>query len=258
MLAMLVLVNTIVLIFMTILMLHTVWGIGSNTTTIESWEKERHSTLVRRARVNGGYLKAPDGTRVKIRRQEYPWDVGIYANIAQAMGSHNPLIWIWPFAPSLPLDRGLHFPDNGFEEAGTSWPPPDPDRMAVHRLPREDGDAFMHSLDPDSFRQRQIADLARRQSMQGLQRRTPFYKRVQPCDGAMPDQDSGDELSYTKIHNTAAEYEGEEAWRNAEGERLGDYGVDEDAEFYDEDNVPLATLIRQRKSVTTTRNDALR
>lgn len=41
--------------------------------------------------------------------------------------------------------------------------------------------------------------------------------------------------------------EGEEAWRNKEGERLADFGVDEVADFYDEDDVPLAELIRRRK-----------
>jgi len=40
---------------------------------------------------------------------------------------------------------------------------------------------------------------------------------------------------------------GEEGWRNGEGDRLRDFGVDEEIEFYDEDDIPLATLIQQRK-----------
>ena len=40
--------------------------------------------------------------------------------------------------------------------------------------------------------------------------------------------------------------EGEEAWRNSEGDRLNDFGVDEDVEFYDEDDVPLAKLLSRR------------
>jgi len=36
-------------------------------------------------------------------------------------------------------------------------------------------------------------------------------------------------------------------WRNKEGERLADFGLDEDAEFYDEDNLPLAEIMRRRK-----------
>ena len=42
--------------------------------------------------------------------------------------------------------------------------------------------------------------------------------------------------------------EGEEAWRNKEGERLADFGVDEVADFYDEDDIPLAELMRRRKA----------
>ena len=56
---------------------------------------------------------------------------------------------------------------------------------------------------------------------------------------------------------------GEESWRNREGERLADFGVDEMADFYDEEgkgdmdmtqrdddddeNVPLAELLRSRR-----------
>lgn len=44
---------------------------------------------------------------------------------------------------------------------------------------------------------------------------------------------------------------GGESWQNSEGDRLGDFGVDEDVEFYDEDEVPLAELLRRRKANTT-------
>ena len=37
-----------------------------------------------------------------------------------------------------------------------------------------------------------------------------------------------------------------EGWRDSEGDRLGDFGVDEDAEFHDEDDMPLAALLRKR------------
>lgn len=37
-------------------------------------------------------------------------------------------------------------------------------------------------------------------------------------------------------------------WRNKEGSRLADFGLDEDAEFYDEENdLPLAEIMRRRK-----------
>jgi len=45
------------------------------------------------------------------------------------------------------------------------------------------------------------------------------------------------------------EDKGEESWRNREGESLADFGVDEVAEFYDEedDDVPIAELIGRRR-----------
>ena len=42
-------------------------------------------------------------------------------------------------------------------------------------------------------------------------------------------------------------FTGEEAWRNSEGERLADFGVDEEVEFYDEEDLPLAHLIQRRR-----------
>jgi len=58
-------------------------------TTIEGWEIERHETLLRRAKVLGGYLNGPDGQRVRIVRQEFPYDIGIWANFKQGMGTSN-------------------------------------------------------------------------------------------------------------------------------------------------------------------------
>jgi len=87
---------------------------GANTTTIEGWEIERHETLVRRARVLGGYLNGPDATRIRIVKQEFPYDIGIHANLVQGMGGHLHT-WLWPFAPSPSVESGLSFPENGFE-----------------------------------------------------------------------------------------------------------------------------------------------
>ncbi len=49
------------------------------------------------------------------------------------------------------------------------------------------------------------------------------------------------------IPGAEADDAGEEGWRNKEGERLGDFGVDEVADFYDEDDLPLAEIIRKQK-----------
>lgn len=39
---------------------------------------------------------------------------------------------------------------------------------------------------------------------------------------------------------------GGEDWRDSEGDRLDDFGVDEDAEVHNEDDIPLIELVRRR------------
>ena len=83
-------------------------------TAIEGWEIERHKSMVHRARSSGGYLDGPDGVRVRIRKQEFPYDIGIWRNITQGMGG-NPLSWLWPLAGTPNATNGLQFETNGFE-----------------------------------------------------------------------------------------------------------------------------------------------
>ena len=97
-----------------ILLARNIWCLGANVTTIESWEIERHESLVRRARTRGGYLDGPDGIRVKITKNEFPYDIGILKNIRQGMGS-SLLLWLVPFAPTPSNESGLSFETNGFE-----------------------------------------------------------------------------------------------------------------------------------------------
>lgn len=96
------------------MLVRNIWCLGANITTIEGWEIERHETLLRRARVSGGFLDGPDGIKVKIVRQEFPYDIGIFQNMSQAMGG-NPLLWLWPFARSLFIGDGIQFAINEFE-----------------------------------------------------------------------------------------------------------------------------------------------
>lgn len=107
-------VNSTTLFALAILLVRNIWCLGTNVTTIEGWEIERHETLLRRARVLGGYLDGPNGINVKIDRQEFPYDIGILKNVSQAMGG-NVLFWLWPFAGSLLNGAGLQFEINGFE-----------------------------------------------------------------------------------------------------------------------------------------------
>ncbi|OJD29839.1 dhhc zinc finger membrane protein [Diplodia corticola] len=229
---------------------------GQNVTTIESWEIERHDTLVNRARYLGGQLDRPDGTRVRIKKQEFPYDIGIFANMAQAMGTKNILAWFWPFAATPPNDTGLNFEVNGFEDLSVTWPPPDPDRVPLPKRQFKPEDAFTHTV-PDfddqqamaDFKKRQAEDLKRWQST-GLQRRRPFHERVGKNvvverEGSF---DSDEESLSEGGGGGSGDESGEEAWKNSEGERLRDFGVDEEAEFYDEDEVPLSELMRRKKA----------
>ena len=97
-----------------LLLIRNMWCLGANVTTIEGWEIERHELLVRRARKHGGYLDGPDGIRVKIEKQEFPYDIGIFQNIRQGMGT-SFLFWLWPFAATPSNETGLSFRINGFE-----------------------------------------------------------------------------------------------------------------------------------------------
>ncbi|RVX69212.1 hypothetical protein B0A52_07188 [Exophiala mesophila] len=242
----LLLVNSITLFLVGITFARTVWGLGGNVTTIESWEIERHEQLLRRARVLGGYLDGPDGVRVAIVRQEFPYDIGIWSNIVQGMGSPNVIAWFWPLSAT-PRTNGLEFEENGFEDAGITWPPPDPDRMP--RMERDYGrdDAFVYSgsnltseQEIQAFKRRQQNDYEQRADYYGIQRRRPFHERYDP--------DLKDPVDEEEDADTASQSgSGEEGWQDTGGNRLKDFGVDEDIEFYDEDDIPISELLRRRK-----------
>ena len=93
----------------------------------------------------------------------------------------------------------------------------------------------------DAFNRRKQEDMKRLQQSAGLQRRKPFHDRYKNGDYAQRDTDE------SETDSEGYSDEGEESWRNAEGERLRDFGVDEEAEFYDEEDIPLGVLIERRK-----------
>ncbi|QDS67995.1 hypothetical protein FKW77_009306 [Venturia effusa] len=235
--------NSFTLFMLSILWIRSVWSLVANTFTIEGWEQERHSTLLRRARVFGGWLDGPDGSRIRIQHQEYPYDIGLWSNIVQGMGTRNVLAWFWPFAATPSIQSAVQYETNGFEDPVIGWPPPDPDRMprsgrkynntksTNHRSNYDDGDIV-------AFRLRQQEDLKRfNQHDSEMRKRQQFHRRY-------IDDPNGQAVE----KELAPGEEGEESWRNAEGERLADWGVDEDVEFYDEENIPLAELIQRRKA----------
>ena len=88
-LVILCLVNFMTLFVLSILLGTSILALGSNVYNIEGMEVERHETLLRRARRNGGYLHGPEGSQITLVRHEFPYDIGIFNNIAQGMGSSN-------------------------------------------------------------------------------------------------------------------------------------------------------------------------
>ncbi|TKA40158.1 hypothetical protein B0A54_08946 [Friedmanniomyces endolithicus] len=127
------------------------------------------------------------------------------------------------------------------------------------------GDNATLAMDMESFRARQTADLARYEDADGeyVVRRRPFHERAQATldkEGGVYETDEEEALliddddevepagAVPLAGGQNADDVGEEGWRNKEGERLADFGVDEVVDFYDEDDVPLAELVKRRKA----------
>lgn len=133
------------------------------------------------------------------------------------------------------------------QDANVSWPPPDPDRMPRKVDSLQTTSPFTHEIPAGSneeqmaaFRKRQEEDLKRYDTgARQISRRQPFYLRYGNL--ASNEQTGSNQVALSETTS------GEEAWRNSEGERLEDFGVDELAEFYDEDDLPLAQLLARRQ-----------
>ncbi|KAI0391468.1 zf-DHHC-domain-containing protein [Xylariaceae sp. FL0594] len=329
---------------MAIILLTTVRGWALNMTTIEGWEVERHEAVLQR---RGGYAEedwwrshCPEDHEAEgvtqqtnsmslvIDPVEFPYDVGIFANMAQAMGTSNPLLWILPFAGNpriAPLQKtttttvedlvaklsgarkgaaalgtGWYYPENELNDREGMWPPVDPDKVRDAQLARRrrqqqrqrlreaqerssyhnhthssgaDGayefDAFPDKdLSPEqvkeAFRHRQERDLELRRRSQGQTTQNIFNELEEGVSSTLKQQ---------KQQQRQRNY----YWVNSDGEHLGDYGVDEEAEaddYYvninissdrneaehirvgnvnaaednDDDDIPLGELLRRRRT----------
>lgn len=182
------------------------------------------------------------------------------------MGSSNPLAWILPFSAGGgggPDNRDCwSFETNGFENPGEVWPPIDPDRMNRSFVRNvEPGDNFVG--DVAAFRRRQEADMKRWEERPvGEALREQERNRATVVDVYGRDVVEDDDVSEEYESEYEEGMDGEEGWTSRDGSRLKDFGVDEDAEGYanhpedeqvdageedEEDNIPLAELIRRRK-----------
>jgi palmitoyltransferase len=167
------------------------------------------------------------------------------------MGTGNVLAWFWPFAATPPISTGLKFETNGFDDL--TWPPPDPDRWQ-RKVPKgveRVEDAFTYR-DVGLNSEDTIAAFKKRQEEDIVRRRKPFVQRV---EARVVQQDRGGEEqddwegSDAPENTPGGSQSGEEGWRNSEGERLKDFGLDEEAEFYDEeDDLPLSEIIARKRA----------
>lgn len=250
--------NCLALFALTVLFVSATHSLVINTTMIESWEIERHEALVERSRKLGGFVNGPEGRRVRIMKQEYPYDIGFWRNVVQGMGSSNPIAWFLPFGGNPGMDTATKFETNGFEHDDKIWPPVDPDRMPrTFRLP-EASSAFIHNdYSPsqqeaiDAFRRRQEVDIKRYENMPSrpldsikatVVRKTPDGEYVDVYD---TEDDDEDEANYESEEEEGID--GEKGWTSKSGDRLRDFGVDE-SESEDEDNIPLGELLRRRRA----------
>jgi palmitoyltransferase len=249
-------VNSLTLFALFVLLVSHCHSLLINQTMIEDWEIERHETLVWRAKKNGGYVYGPGGRKVWVRKQEFPFDIGFWNNAVQGMGTANLLAWFIPFAPSPSRESGWEYETNGFEIPGTSWPPPDPDRM-----PRNMSPSRRHRGTFSDHPNRQRRDQRRRVGLDGSDSPAEVpdeYDWLEGDDeddnGHGYDEEVREEDDYKNVYDY--DYVGDNGidensggWMNSQGDRLRDYGVDEEAEVLtDEDDIPLGELIRRRKA----------
>ncbi|CAK7206555.1 Palmitoyltransferase [Sporothrix eucalyptigena] len=268
---------------LSIMLYTTVQSWMFNATMIEGWEIERHEAVVDRysstssdgswwgdddeddedndddaAYNNNGddedyerrerrERRARKATALRMRI-EFPYDLGIFNNMAQAMGTHNVLLWLLPFASGPKIATasgssgvGWDWPENGFNDRTGMWPPPDPEKLrhaaAQGKWPASaggGGSAAFASGHDEGERQwgtpeeEKAAFLARQEA--------DFRRRRTKITGPVRQVGSDDEFELGM--------DGEPGWTNADGDRLRDYGVDEDAE--NDEDVPIATLLQRR------------
>lgn len=267
-----------------ILLYTTVKGWVFNATMIEEWEVERHEAVLGRILARdedsegeggGGNFWGDDDValRQRLERIEFPYDLGVFANMAQAMGTRNPLKWLLPAWGDGPVidnrtpgvGPGWEWEENGFNDLPGLWPPPDPEKMRREKRggwpgaaarPREGRyDEYQTAEEVKAaFARRQEEDLRRRQRAQA---------QTQQRSGIVAELEEADGLDSANPNDRSEDYEwvGKPVWTNSDGDRLWDYGVDEEVDEEvapgpgDDDDVPLAELIRRRKVLTREEDD---
>lgn len=82
--------------------------------------------------------------------------------------------------------------------------------------------------------------------MRPVIRRKPFHQR----DAVREHESRSRSRSQGRRSTSSGTFDvGEEIWRDSAGDRLDDFGVDENVEFYDEDQMPLARFMERQISM---------
>ncbi|KAI3394635.1 hypothetical protein diail_2499 [Diaporthe ilicicola] len=276
-----------------ILLVTTARGWALNMTMIEGWEQERHEAVLLRARRGGWWAgSGAGGGKVAVAEVEFPYDIGFFANMAQAMGTRNILTWLDPLVgggPTVSKDPGKgvgwEWEENGFNDREGMWPPADPEKLrraagakgwpgseaARQEAALVDRKWASPQEEMAAFRARQEMDLRRRRGTSGVIAELDEHEEIEDLDYDYVEDNSASSGGYYDEEEEQEEEEdeevaqgkavpvipgqgyyergmdGEPGWTNSEGDRLRDFGVDEDVEDDDED-VPLGELLRRRKA----------
>ena len=245
-----------------------------NTTMIESWEIDRHEALLSRG--SNGCITCPHPNTASDasdfdddylpEQVEFPYDLGFFDNMAQGMGSRNPLLWFLPILGSTTTlskhqdGDGWSWAENGFNDRCGMWPPADPEKESRERAAyglRDDQvglRAFEESYRGKNseeikaaFKARQAADFARQRSI--------ILAELEEFDQYdMVEEDEGSANAEGEKPGVSGFYEvggGQKAQLQDEvtsGPRVVEIGDDEE-------NVPLAEVLRRRRVESRVVND---
>ena len=116
------------------------------------------------------------------------------------------------------------------------WPPPDPEKIPRRISSYQQQAAFTHGQD-NMTTQEQLAAFRRRQ-----------HEDLKRFDGGTTSAIDHRLVQVQYFEDHEVHDRGGHEWRDPEGEGLDDFGVDENVDFYDLDDIPLAELKKRNSS----------
>lgn len=143
----------------------------------------------------------------KIAPIDFPYDLySSRKNLKEIMGHHSPLLWLWP--PSGATGTGHDFPVNEDADIAQLWPPKDPDNVTITQ--------------ENTAKTRMVPDGEVQSVYDG-------------CKGTDPNQ-------YDDAKSFDDSDDSEDDYANEEGEYLDNYGVDDEDETTQLDEVVVENL----------------